>query len=276
MTDEQRQTSRGPSRLWPFRARDEIIAIVDMGTQKLACAIVSLSSPRFGFDVGAKNIRVLGSGVVRSSGFSGGRIANAVATETSIRRAVAQAEAEAGMTVEDVLVTGQFPGLSAETFAAKLGAQGTLLKEDIDAISIAAGDHCARAQRKLLHLFMTGADHDDAETAMAASAAADETDVIAISMPLRGRAPNCGLPRQKPAYGPWIHRRPYCLCARGNQRAGAVGRDPRDRHGRSIHGLRSFFARRPCLRRLHRFRAASNSPKRSRGRSTFANLKPNA
>ena len=144
MTDERRQTSRGPSRLWPFRTRDEIITIVDMGTQKLACAIVSLSTPRFGFDVGAKNIRVLGSGVVRSSGFSGGRIANVAATETSIRRAVAQAEAEAGMTVEDVLVTGQFHGLAAETFAASAGRKGTLLKEDIDAISMAAGDHCTK------------------------------------------------------------------------------------------------------------------------------------
>ncbi len=186
MIDEQRQTSRGPSRLWPFRTRDEIITIVDLGTQKLACAIVSLSSPRFGFDAGAKNIRVLGSGVVRSSGFSGGRIANLAATETSIRRAVAQAEAGAGITVEEVLVTGQFPGLSAESFSARLGAEGTLLKEDIDAISAAAGDYCAKAQRKLLHLFMTAAEHGNAEVAPAESDATDETDVVAVSMPIRG------------------------------------------------------------------------------------------
>ena len=184
MTEERRQTSRGQSRLWPFRTRDEIITIVDLGSQKLACAIVSLSAPRFGFDAGARNVRVLGSGVVRSSGFSDGRIVNVTATETSIRRAVAQAEAEAGMTVEDVLVTGQFHGLGADTFAAKLGAQGTLLKEDIDAISIAAGDHCSAAQRKLLHLFMTAGHSDDGPAA--ASVAAGETDVIAISMPLRG------------------------------------------------------------------------------------------
>ncbi len=184
MTEERRQTSRGPSRLWPFRTRDEIITIVDMGSQKLACAIVSLSAPRFGFDTGARNVRVLGSGVVRSSGFSDGRIVNVTATETSIRRAVAQAEAEAGMTVEDALVTGQFHGLGADTFAANLGAHGTLLKEDIDAISIAAGEHCSAAQRKLLHLFMTAGHSDDGPSA--ASIASGETDVIAISMPLRG------------------------------------------------------------------------------------------
>ena len=186
MMDERRQTSRGPSRLWPFRTRDDVMTIVDLGTQKLACAIVSLSAPRFGFDAGAKNIRVLGSAVVRSSGFSGGRIANLAATETSIRRAVAQAEGEAGMTVDEVLVTGQFPGLLAETFAARLGAQGTLLREDIDAISIAAGDYCSKAQRKLLHIFMTAGESDDAGTATAESNSAEETDVVAISMPLTG------------------------------------------------------------------------------------------
>jgi cell division protein FtsA len=186
MTDERRQTSRGPSRLWPFRTRDDVVTIVDLGTQKLACAIVSLSAPRFGFDAGAKNIRVLGSAVVRSSGFSGGRIANLAAAETSIRRAVAQAEGEAGMTVEEVLVTGQFPGLLAEIFAVRLGAQGTLPKEDIDAISIAAGDYCTRAERKLLHIFMTAAEAEDAGTAAAESNSAEETDVVAISMPLKG------------------------------------------------------------------------------------------
>jgi cell division protein FtsA len=186
MTVERRQASRGPSRLWPFRARDDIIAVVDMGAQKVACAIAALSAPRFSLDTGARNIRVLGSAVVRSSGFAGGRIVNLSATETSIRRAVAQAEAEAGITVEDVLVTGQFSGLAAEIFEAKLGAQTALSKEDIDAISAAAEEHCSGAQRNLLHLFMMQGGGDGLELAAAAGHAARETDVIAISMPTRG------------------------------------------------------------------------------------------
>jgi cell division protein FtsA len=186
MTEERRQASRGPSRLWPFRARDDIVTIIDMGAQKLACAIVCLTSPRFGFDASAKHIRVIGSAVVRSSGFSGGGIVNLAAAEMSIRRAVAQAEAEAGITVEDVLVTGQFHGLTAEIFAAKLGQQASLAKEDIDAISFAAAQHCASAQRKLLHLFMTPGGGDALDSAASEKAALGETDVIAISMPTRG------------------------------------------------------------------------------------------
>ncbi len=185
MTEERRQAPRGPSRLWPFRARDDIVTIIDMGAQKVACAIVSLTSPRFGFDAGARNIRVVASAVVRSSGFSGGGIVNLAAAEMSIRRAVAQAEAEAGITVDDVLVTGQFHGLAADIFAAKLGQQASLAKEDIDAISLAAAEHCSNAQRKLLHLFMTPGS-DGIESADAARAAPGETDVVAISMPNRG------------------------------------------------------------------------------------------
>ena len=69
---------RAPSRLWPFKVRDDIVTVVDLGAQKIACAIVSLAAPRFGIDTGARSIRVLGSSVVRSSGFSGGRIANLI------------------------------------------------------------------------------------------------------------------------------------------------------------------------------------------------------
>jgi len=184
MTEELRQASRGPSRLWPFKGRDDIITVVDLGAQKVACAVVQLTSPRFGFDVGARNIRVIGSAIVRSSGISGGRIANLAAVETSIRRAVGQAETQAGVTVEDVLVTGQFQGLIAEVFEAKLGHAG-LLREDVEAISAAAEEHCTRSQRKLLHLFTSAGEGNNAEGAFAGASARPETDVIAISMPIR-------------------------------------------------------------------------------------------
>ncbi len=182
MITERRQPSRGSSRLWPFKARDEIVTIVDLGAQKIASAIVCLSAPRFGLDVGARNIRVLGSAAIRSSGFSGGRIVNLAATETSLRRAVGQAEAQAGLTVDDVIVTGQFQGLTAEIFEAKLGSgEPELVKEDIDAISAAAELHCQAAQRKLLHVFTAPGESDGLHTASRALIA--ETDVIAISMP---------------------------------------------------------------------------------------------
>jgi cell division protein FtsA len=186
MMAERRQPMRVPS-LWPFKARDDIVTVVDLGAQKVACAIACLSAPRFGLDVGARNIRVLGSAVVRSAGFSGGRIINLAATETSIRRAVAYAEAQAGITVEDVIVTGQFQGLASEIFEAKLGSDRTaLLKEDIDAISAAAEAHCKSAKRKLLHIFTPAGGSEGNGFAGEDNHPPGETDVIAISMPLHG------------------------------------------------------------------------------------------
>lgn len=175
---------RAPSRLWPFGGRDDIITVLDLGAQKVACAIVSLASPRFGLDVGAKSIRILGSAAVRSSGFSGGRIVNLVAMETSIRRAVAQAEAQAGITVEDVLVTGPFLGLNAQTFEAKLGDGNTLIsKEDMSAIERAAEEECYSAHRKLLHLYTAPGEIENEDGNLVPGR---EIEVVAVSMPLRG------------------------------------------------------------------------------------------
>jgi cell division protein FtsA len=183
---DRRQPWRVASRLWPLKTHDEIITIVDLGAHKIACAIISLSPGRYSGD---RDIKILGSAIVRSSGLSGGRIANLVAVETSLRRAVAQAEAQASVTAEEVAVTGQFPGLIAEIFDAKLGAgQNFYPREDIDAVTSAVEEHCASKQRKLLHIF-TGS--------LAAGDAADQehererggeytTEIAAVSMPIRG------------------------------------------------------------------------------------------
>jgi cell division protein FtsA len=188
MMTARRDPLRGPSRSWPFKARDDIVTIVDLGGQKIACAIVCLAAPRFGIDAGARNIRVLGSTAIRSSGFAEGRIVNIAAAETSIRRAVAQAEGQAGLTVEYVLVTSQFAGLDTQIFEAKpASGQGVLLREDIGAISKAAEEQCLVAHRKLLHIFaIPAAENGMAEFGPASASCAQCVDVIAISMPLRG------------------------------------------------------------------------------------------
>src|SRR5262249_9155809 len=136
MTGSRRQPLRGPSRLWPFKARDDVVTIVDMGSQKIACAIVRFAAPRFGLDAGARNIQVLGSACVRSSGFAAGQIVNMIAAETSIRRAVAQAETQSGITAGQVVVTAQFAGLATQTFEARPGSGETLIpREDAAIIS---------------------------------------------------------------------------------------------------------------------------------------------
>ncbi len=186
MISGRRQALRGPSRLWPFKARDGIVTIVDLGAQKVACAIICLSAPRFGLDVGARNIRVLASATVSSSGFSCGRIVNIVAAETSVRRAVAQAEAQAGITAKEVVLTGQFDGLATQIFEAKPAPGGSaLLKENAAAILAAVEEECQVSQRKLLHMFIIPAGAPAAEASNPDAGPAEEVDVIAISIPVK-------------------------------------------------------------------------------------------
>jgi len=188
MTEARRYALRSPSRLWPFKAQDDIVTIVDLGAQKVACAIVNLTAPRFGLDTGARNIKVLGSAAVRSSGFSAGRIVNMAAAETSIRRAVAQAEGQAGLTAGEVIVTGQFDGLSTQIFEAKSGSgQAVNLKEDVQAISAAAEEQCLQERRKLLHMFTFAAEDGGLQSPSRTQAGGceGEVDVAAISMPLK-------------------------------------------------------------------------------------------
>ncbi len=188
MTEARRQALRSPSRLWPFKSRDDIVTIVDLGAQKVACAIASFVAPRFGLDAGARSVRVLGSATVRSSGFSAGRIVNIAAAETTVRRAVAQAESQAGVTAGDVIVTGQFEGLATQIFEAKPGSgQAAILKEDAAAISAAAEEQCLADRRKLLHMFaFAAADAGMQSFGNPGVTSAGEVDVIAISMPQKG------------------------------------------------------------------------------------------
>ena len=180
MNGERRQRGGGRSQPWRFGGRDEIVTLLDLGAEKVGCAIACLSRPRFAPDAGARSIKVLGNALVRSSGFTAGRISNLSAMESCIRRAVAQAEAQAEITVEGAMVTGQFHSLSAQAFEAKLGGGQTgNLKEDAGAIGAAIEDHCASAQRKPLHVFTAPMEEDY-------DGADNHLDVIAISMPLRG------------------------------------------------------------------------------------------
>jgi cell division protein FtsA len=186
MSRARRHSLRGPSRLWPFRTRDDIVTVVDLGSQKIACAIACLAAPRFGFDVGARNIHVLGSASVRSSGFSSGRIVNITAVESSIRRAVALAEAQAGISASDAVVTAQFDGLSTQIFTARpQSGQALFPKEDAAVLSNAAEEACLSASRKLLHMF-TRAPVGEEMLALPMRGSADEVEIIAISMPLKG------------------------------------------------------------------------------------------
>lgn len=184
MHAERLQSWRLSSRLWPFRANEKALTVVDLGARKVACAILALHPLRFKGT--ARECKILGSAVVRSAGFAGGRIVNIAAVETCLRRAVAKAEAQAGITAEDVIVTGQFAGMSAEIFEAKLRVrQDMFLAKDVEAVTLAAEEHCASLQRDLLHIFGSSG-LSDWQNAVPARESAPAREISAVSMPVRG------------------------------------------------------------------------------------------
>ena len=173
------------SKLWPFGIREEIVTILDIGAHKIACAILIMNVKNTHASYGGAQPKIVGSAIVRASGIANGKISNLVAAETCIRRAVAKAESEAGVTAEDVVVTGSFAGLSAEIFEARIDSNRAISGRDFDIVASAAAEHCGSMQRKLLHVFVNPPEGEGHAGDPAKQRLPSGMEITAISMPLR-------------------------------------------------------------------------------------------
>ena len=86
----------------------DIVGVIDIGTAKICCVIASRSNPP----------RLLGFGHQRSRGIKAGIIVNLDDAEQCVRAAVAQAERQAGVTLERVLLAVAGGPLSSIHFTA--------------------------------------------------------------------------------------------------------------------------------------------------------------
>ncbi len=86
----------------------DIIGVLDIGTAKICCLIASRSNPQ----------RLLGFGHQRARGIKAGIVVNLDDAEQCVRAAVAQAERQAGVTLERVLVAIAGGSLSSIHFTA--------------------------------------------------------------------------------------------------------------------------------------------------------------
>ncbi len=168
-----------------YHGRD-LVTVLDLGAHTISCAILRFPRSHFGFNSGARDIDVVGFGVAGSFGFSQGHITDFAAVEGSIRRAVGQAESDAGSIVKDVLVTGQFHGLESEVFEAKMeGTADFVPANHFSDVSRAAHGHCFRRRRKLLHLFLAPSETSgDGLSVEASTHPLGHSDVVAVSVPI--------------------------------------------------------------------------------------------
>ncbi|HEY7084782.1 MAG TPA: cell division protein FtsA [Hyphomicrobiaceae bacterium] len=135
------------------RRSDDVIALLDIGTSKVACVIVAVPQWRAAVGLNEVAVRVLGVGVCPSRGVKSGTVFALQETEQAVREAVAQAERGAQTSVESALLAVACGRLRSATFTAETRVEGRVVEAaDIERLMAAAHQHAERDGRTLLHL----------------------------------------------------------------------------------------------------------------------------
>ncbi len=142
---------------WKLGRSERICAVIDLGSHKINCALLSYRPGEAGDAGQLPQIEVHGFASGPSAGWCAGRVQNMGAAEKSLRRVVARAEQAAGVEVRDVFVVTSFQSLHSEGFRAGLPLIGeTLSRRDFGTIVAAASEHAERGFRRALHVLATG------------------------------------------------------------------------------------------------------------------------
>ena len=135
------------------------LALLDLGSSKVACLIVaSIEASGAEVQIGAAlPVRKLGYGHTRSRGIRAGTITDLAQAEEAVKQAVSQAETEAAVRVDEVVVAVTSGRIQSLNFAASTKpVSGTVASADIDKMLEAGRDFAARNGRQLLHLQRLG------------------------------------------------------------------------------------------------------------------------
>lgn len=147
-------------RLKPISAkRSAVVAVLDVGTSKIACAIGRLR-PVEGREVLAgrsHSVDILGLGLHRSQGIKAGFVVDMDAAEQAIRMAVDAAERMAGVAVESVILNVGCGRLGSEVFSAAVATSGEAVEDDdLQRVLTAGTAHSVRDSRTVLHALPIG------------------------------------------------------------------------------------------------------------------------
>jgi cell division protein FtsA len=135
------------------RQADTIVGLLDIGTSKTACVIVAVPQARATLSLGQIRVRVLGGGVSPSRGMKSGTVFDLREAEQAVREAVAQAEREAGVSLENVVMAVACGRLKSATFTADAKIEGRVVGAgDMERLMAAGRRHVERDGRTLLHM----------------------------------------------------------------------------------------------------------------------------
>lgn len=134
------------------RSPSEIGALLDIGSSKITCLIIERMPPeRAGPN--QTGLRVLGYGQRRADGVRAGMVTDLDRAEAGVRGAIGDAEARAGLTVDDITVALTSSRLSSTHFSAHLDLpSGAVRGEDLRRLAERAREYAARDGRALVYL----------------------------------------------------------------------------------------------------------------------------
>jgi cell division protein FtsA len=134
--------------------RTALVAVLDIGTSKIACLIGRLK-PRVSQEPLRRRshaIEILGIGHTRARGIKAGTVIDLAEAEEAVRHAVAAAERMAGVELDSVITSVSAGRLSSELFTATVHVTGpTVTNGDIERVLAAGSHHSLRDGRVVLH-----------------------------------------------------------------------------------------------------------------------------
>lgn len=139
--------------------KSSIIAVLDIGTSKIVCAIARLK-PRGASDVLRRrthSIDVLGIGHTRAHGMKGGTIVDMARAELAIRQAVDMAERAAGVQVASLILAVSGARLASQHYEAAVRLNSPAVEEnDIRRVLEAASTYAVGDGRAVMHALPVG------------------------------------------------------------------------------------------------------------------------
>ena len=146
------------------RRGQSIFGVLDIGTSKIAAAIVAADHGDRRAPATETPFRVIGFGLQKSKGVKAGVLTDLDDAETAVRAAISQAERAAGITLDSVSVAVSAGRLKSSHFAANADiANGVVNDDDIHRVMDGGRAFAERDGRMLIHLNRLGFRLDGAE-----------------------------------------------------------------------------------------------------------------
>ncbi len=148
------------ARLRPIeRGRARLVSVLDIGSSKICCAIARLVPRPEGQALRTRTHEpeIIGFGYGPSNGIESGAISDIDLAENSIRFVVSEAEKQAGLTIESIIINVSSGNLSSQTLSANISLDGQEVdKSDIARVLDAVNEVSIPPDRAIIHAIPIG------------------------------------------------------------------------------------------------------------------------